>query len=128
MRQKHEIEHVIGRGRWPSLMRLDVQRGKRREHQTACETLSELMAAMGHDAGREAHMLAGKLGVVLDATIGADGVPSNVEMTPMTNRGFLNTFGFEESAIQTLQRWRFFPVLRDGKPVALPIRVRISFH
>jgi methyl-accepting chemotaxis protein len=41
-------------------------RGVRESHQTACATLSELMGAMGADAGREAHMLAGKLGTELD--------------------------------------------------------------
>ena len=49
------------------------------------------------------------------------GVPTNVHVTRAWG------MGLDEKAIDALQKWRFRPGTRDGKPVPVTLVVEISF-
>jgi hypothetical protein len=36
--------------------------------------------------------------------------------------------GLDENAVLALERWRFKPGLKDGKPVNVMLRVEVNFH
>ena len=36
--------------------------------------------------------------------------------------------GLDEKAVEAVQRWKFQPSMKDGKPVAVAINVQITFH
>jgi TonB family protein len=60
--------------------------------------------------------------VVLETIVGADGVPSSVTVTQSLRADF------DKSAVNTIYRWRFSPGTHDGKPVAVKIKIEISFR
>jgi len=61
--------------------------------------------------------------VILQFRMGADGVPREIEVLRCTAPGL----GFEESAIETVGRWRYRPGLVDGEPVSFWFTVFVSF-
>ena len=59
--------------------------------------------------------------VMLQATIGIDGIPKDIVV--VTKLGF----GFEEAAIAALKKWKFIPAKKKGKDVELRINIPIEF-
>jgi TonB family protein len=37
-------------------------------------------------------------------------------------------FGLDAKAVEAVQRWRFQPALKDGRPVDVQISVEVEFH
>src|SRR5437899_241477 len=60
--------------------------------------------------------------VVLEAVIGADGVPKVVRVVRSLG------YGLDESAIAALERWRFNPARKDGVAVNVSLNVEINFN
>jgi TonB family protein len=60
--------------------------------------------------------------VVLKLVVDTDGKPSNITVVQSLGSGL------DEKAIEALQKWRFSPATRDGKPVRVAINVEVSFH
>src|SRR2546426_6380144 len=60
--------------------------------------------------------------VVLEAVIGADGVPKVVRVVRSLG------YGLDESAIAALERWRFNPGRKDGVPVNVSLNVEFNFN
>lgn len=61
--------------------------------------------------------------VVLLVDVGADGVPTHVQVERAEPAGV-----FDAAAIEAVRRWRFMPETQDGKPVAGRVRVPITFE
>jgi TonB family protein len=59
--------------------------------------------------------------VMLQATIGIDGIPKDI--VAVTKLGF----GFEEAAIAALKKWKFIPAKKKGKDVERRINIPIEF-
>jgi TonB family protein len=67
--------------------------------------------------------LAKKEGYVsIGLVVGTDGVPHDVRVVSSTDKDF------DAKAIEAVQRSRFKPALKDGKPVEWPMEVQIAFH
>ena len=65
---------------------------------------------------------AGKEGtVILQATVGVDGIAKNI--TALTNLGF----GFEEAAIEALKKIRFIPAEKKGEKIERTIKIPFEF-
>ncbi len=60
--------------------------------------------------------------VVLSLQVGPDGVPRNVTVV----RGL--GLGLDERAVEAVQKYRFVPAEKDGKPVAVNARVEVNFR
>jgi periplasmic protein TonB len=60
--------------------------------------------------------------VILAIDIGVNGRVSNVRVV----RGL--GLGLDEKAIEAVQKWIFRPALANGKPVAAPAQVSVTFH
>jgi TonB family protein len=60
--------------------------------------------------------------VRLGLVVGIDGVPHDVRVV------FSSDKDFDAVAIETVQRWRFRPALKNGEPVEAPIEVSVDFH
>jgi len=60
--------------------------------------------------------------VLLSLTVGTDGLPKNVKVESGLGPGL------DENAIQAVEKWKFEPALKDGKPVETPIHVEVDFH
>ena len=61
--------------------------------------------------------------VVVSADIGPEGgAPHNVRVL----RGL--GLGLDERAIEAVEKWRFKPAEKDGKPVAVKVTVRVNFR
>jgi outer membrane biosynthesis protein TonB len=73
--------------------------------------------------------------VILHFTLLPDGSPSDIKAVQTEAKdGFgdqaiqaMASSLFEESAIRALQQWRYEPVIRDGRAVAVPAVVAIKF-
>lgn len=59
--------------------------------------------------------------VVLGFTVGIDGSPRDVRVIETTTQGFAN------EALYAIQKWRFAPAKKDGKPVPARIKLPITF-
>lgn len=71
------------------------------------------------ETGRRAH----KQGEVwLALIVGTDGLPRDIEVLGSTDKDF------DEKAIETVQRWRFEPALKESEPVEMPIHVSVRFR
>lgn len=60
--------------------------------------------------------------VVLWAVIGPDGRPAKLRVARSLG------MGLDEKALEAVQRWRFEPARKDGRPVAAQIYVEVDFH
>jgi len=61
--------------------------------------------------------------VVLQLTVGADGLPGNVRVSRSSGHAAL-----DEAAIAHVRRARFSPALKDGRAVPMAITFRVKFH
>ena len=59
--------------------------------------------------------------VVLGVIVETDGCPYGIKVLRSQK------YGLDESAIAAVQKWRFQPALKDGKPVAVYISVEVNF-
>jgi len=65
----------------------------------------------------------GQQGIVLiRMVVGSDGMPRDVKVYRSLSADL------DESAMNTVKKWKFAPGTKDGKPVAVQIIVEISFH
>jgi TonB family protein len=87
-----------------------------------CITLPRVTHDRGPDYPEEERQLRHHGTVILQVVVGPDGLPSNI--------GVLRTLGpkFDDSAIAAVKKWRFSPAMKDGKPVAVQIKVEVNFH
>jgi TonB family protein len=60
--------------------------------------------------------------VILWAVIGPDGRPANLGVARSLG------MGLDEKAVEAVQRWRFEPARKDGRPVPARIYVEVDFH
>ncbi len=60
--------------------------------------------------------------VGLSATIGTDGVPSEIKVV----RGV--GMGLDDKAVECLLQWRFKPATSHGEPVSTKVTVQINFR
>jgi TonB family protein len=60
--------------------------------------------------------------VLLETVVGTDGVPRDIRVTQPQG------CGLNEQAIQALQKWRFEPGTRDGKPVPVSLMIEMDFR
>ncbi|MGH9632276.1 MAG: energy transducer TonB, partial [Bryobacteraceae bacterium] len=60
--------------------------------------------------------------ILIDAEVGADGIPRNIRVRESLG------LGLDECAIAAVEKWRFRPALRNGKPVPVPVTITVNFH
>jgi periplasmic protein TonB len=36
--------------------------------------------------------------------------------------------GLDEKAVEAVQKWKFEPGMKDGKPVAVDLAIQVDFH
>ncbi|GAB2502420.1 energy transducer TonB [Pseudoxanthomonas sangjuensis] len=60
--------------------------------------------------------------VTLRVTVGADGVPTDIEIADRSGSRDL-----DRAAIEAVRRWRFRPAQRNGQPVAASVDIPITF-
>ena len=71
------------------------------------------------DAARKAMVRGTEL---LSLLVDDNGQPQNIKvLTPLG-------YGLDENAVNAIKAWRFAPGTKDGKPVAVPVIVEVSFH
>jgi TonB family protein len=58
---------------------------------------------------------------ILYVIVGQDGSPQNIRIARPAG------MGLDEAAVSTVEKWRFDPARRDGKPVAVAVHVEVSF-
>jgi periplasmic protein TonB len=60
--------------------------------------------------------------VVLWLVVGPDGKPRDIRVSRPLG------MGLDQKAIEAVQRWRFEPAMKDGRPVAVQINVEVNFR
>jgi TonB family protein len=60
--------------------------------------------------------------VVLWLVVGPDGRPKNIKIERPLG------MGLDQKAVEAVQRWKFEPATKDGKPVAVQINVEVNFR
>jgi TonB family protein len=60
--------------------------------------------------------------VLIRMVVGSDGLPRDVEVYRSLSADL------DESAVNTVKKWKFAPGTKGGEPVAVQIIVEISFH
>lgn len=60
--------------------------------------------------------------VVLWLIVGPDGKPRDIQVARPLG------MGLDQKAIEAVQRWRFEPAMKDGRPVAVQIKVEVNFR
>lgn len=61
--------------------------------------------------------------VMLDAVVLADGTVGET----FVSRSLDPTHGLDSQATAAVKQWRFFPATRDGQPVAVLVRIELTF-
>ncbi len=64
----------------------------------------------------------GKGTVLLSLVVNPDGLPSDIKVSRTLSPEFDN------AAMDAVKKWRFSPETRDGKPVAMQIKVKVNFR
>jgi TonB family protein len=59
---------------------------------------------------------------VLWMVVDADGRPRDIKVSRTLG------LGLDEKAMEAVNRWRFKPAMKDGKPVAVRVSVQVDFH
>jgi TonB family protein len=85
---------------------------------TAPKLISSVTPQYSEQARRDRYQGFCTLAVV----IGPDGKPSDIRVTRPLGEGL------DPKAIEAVRQWRFVPGRKDGKPVAVRIKVEVSFH
>jgi TonB family protein len=60
--------------------------------------------------------------VVLQATIGADGVVQNLQVVKSVDAGL------DEAALAALKQWQFRPAMKNDTPVAVSLNIEVNFN
>ena len=60
--------------------------------------------------------------VMVEFTVDVDGKPIDIKVTEPKG------FGFDQAAIDAIERWRFTPAKKDGESVPMRVRQRIRFN
>jgi periplasmic protein TonB len=60
--------------------------------------------------------------ILVMVTVPADGIPTNVKIAKGVRPDVDN------AVVDAVQKWRFEPATRDGKPVEATITVQVDFH
>ena len=60
--------------------------------------------------------------VVIMMVVGSDGLPRDLKIVRSLSADL------DESAMNTVKKWKFAPGTKDGEPVAVEIVVEIAFH
>jgi tetratricopeptide (TPR) repeat protein len=66
--------------------------------------------------------------VVVQGFIGTNGRAERLELVRIGDWALLQTAGFADEAMGALQRWRFFPAMKEGVPVPVQFRAVVSFR
>lgn len=59
---------------------------------------------------------------VLSMIVGPDGLPRDIRVTRAIGKGL------DEKAVEAVQKWKFEPAIKDGRPVAVAINVEVQFR
>ena len=59
---------------------------------------------------------------MIKMVVGVDGLPRDIKITRPLSADL------DESAINTVKKWKFAPGTKDGEPVAVQIVVEVSFR
>jgi len=59
--------------------------------------------------------------VVLSAAVDENGVPRNIQLVKSLDPGL------DQNAIAAVQKWKFKPWIKDGKPQTVPVTVELNF-
>jgi len=70
----------------------------------------------------EAHAAKLEGAVVLQLVVDENGVPQDIRIVRSLG------LGLDQKAIEAVQKWRFKPGLKDGKPVPVSANIEINFH
>jgi protein TonB len=60
--------------------------------------------------------------VLIGLVVGSNGEPRDVHVVKSLEKEI------DQSAVEAVQKWRFEPAKKDGKPVAVKVSVEIRFH
>jgi protein TonB len=60
--------------------------------------------------------------VLIGLVVGSNGAPRDVHVVKSLEKEI------DQSAVDAVQKWRFEPAKKDGKPVAVKVSVEIRFH
>jgi protein TonB len=60
--------------------------------------------------------------ILVTVTVPPDGIPTNVKIAKTVRPDV------DKAVVDAVQKWRFEPATRDGKPVEATITVEVDFH
>jgi len=60
--------------------------------------------------------------VLLELVVDANGVPQDIKIVRSLG------LGLDQKAIEAVQKWRFKPGLKDGKPVPVSANIEVNFR
>jgi len=60
--------------------------------------------------------------VALKLVVSSEGVPHDITVSKTLSPDF------DRAAIEAVKQWKFFPAMKDGKPLAVEIAVELNFH
>ena len=64
-----------------------------------------------------------KLSVLLHLVVMEDGLPDSIRVERSSGDSCV-----DDNAVSTVQRYRFRPATRDGKPVSMAINIQVNFE
>jgi TonB family protein len=97
---------------------LASRRGRMANGVTQPKVLHSQAAEFSEEARRE--RIEGN--VVVSLTVSEEGLPTNLRVVRSMG------YGLDEKALWAVSQYRFEPATKDGKPVAVPIAVEVSFR
>jgi TonB family protein len=85
-------------------------------------TPPHLITALDPDYPDDARRAKAQGVVLVECMVGTDGTVSNARILNSLRKDL------DASALDAVRRWRFEPAIKDGKPVAVQIRVEVTFR
>jgi TonB family protein len=89
---------------------------------SSCVTPPKVLSSVDPEYSKQASDAKYHGTCVLGLIVGADGVPRNVRV--LVSLGM----GLDEKAVEAVQKWKFEPGMKDGKPVAVELAVEVDFQ
>jgi TonB family protein len=114
------LEHLLSGA--PSISPPEILSTCSGQNSSSCITFPKPLFQPEPEFSKEAREAKYQGTCVLALVVGTDGVPSNIRIVKSLGKGL------DDKAVEAVQKWRFTPGMKDGKPVPVALQIEVDFR